>query len=933
VGVINSTIEGLGYVGGIAGYNAGTISNCYSTAKVEGENYIGGFVGKNDGSIRSSYSVGEVKGRTNAGEFVGFNCETCKIIGGYTVEDMKNNAEFTDELNKVAALFSTTISPMKKWVIDEANDGYPVLSNENTEYNLASYFESGNGRQASPYVISTANQLEYLSLLVELKELTFKDNFFKLGNNIPLSKAKGWTPIGTSKTKPFAGTFDGNGKTISGIYINSNGDNIGLFGYVSGDGKLKNIIITDSDVKGRTYVGGLVGYNAGDIDSCSFSGTVTGTYHAIGGLAGLLTDKDETGVKNSYSTGAVKGIGNSVNIGGLVGGVEHGMIEKSYSTSTVTAEEGLYVGGLAGAIGFNATVSKNYSTGTVTGKSDVGGLLGTEVLNIEQGEIENNYSTGAVSGDSVVGGLIGSAQGKTNINNSYSIGVVNGKKNSGGLIGAYWLSTIRNSYYDKTINNTIETSEGKTTEDLKKQQTYVGWDFDDIWRIDEEKKIVNKGYPYFVWNEENLRNEALSSSSVIVSSSSSNIIPSSSSVSSSSGAARPPQVIASCDGFVEGTTRVHFGESKRQFCDKRDGKKYVYVTIGDQDWMAENLRYDYDQCGKPLGRCYGDDPANCEKYGMLYTIAEAEPDGWKINEKNQTIVENLCPEGWHIPSHAELSAMIKTVDPNNYLGEGDSLTGAGKNQSSIGLKTIYEWDKWGSTDGGGSDKYGFSALPGGYCGSGCPDNKPVWTGIGKISYWWTTSTGAPAPLSYTWNISYSSKSVADAMQSYPYSRFYARCMRNSNEKNNTEVAVATSTSSDSKCAASKPDYSGFGDAVKEAYPDLNIDMGGLETIDKTPSSSSNGNVTPPITTSILPQLALSNISAHLINKTIELQNLPNGAKVEIYNLQGKHIFTSGESLNRANRGSDNLRIQVHIGMYIIKVSLGSEVKILRVPVM
>jgi uncharacterized protein (TIGR02145 family) len=214
---------------------------------------------------------------------------------------------------------------------------------------------------------------------------------------------------------------------------------------------------------------------------------------------------------------------------------------------------------------------------------------------------------------------------------------------------------------------------------------------------------------------------------------------------------------------------VHYKKVKNQICDKRDGTKYVYVTIGSQTWLAENLNLAKDKDGKNIGRCYEDKSENCEIYGRLYTIVEA-----------------ICPEGWHLPSHPELAVLLKYADPQ--YAEGSELTGLGKNESAIVLKITSGWAKAAGGNApanpNGSDKYGFSALPGGYCGGGCPDDN-ILTGItgigsfislGAMSYWWTTSVGAPVPLSITWAMN-GTYTVNDAMQSYPHSRFYARCLK------------------------------------------------------------------------------------------------------------------------------------------------------------
>jgi len=143
--------------------------------------------------------------------------------------------------------------------------------------------------------------------------------------------------------------------------------------------------------------------------------------------------------------------------------------------------------------------------------------------------------------------------------------------------------------------------------------------------------------------------------------------------------------------------------------DSRDGKKYRFVKIGTQTWMAENLNYN-----KSGSKCYDNKDANCTKYGRLYDWATAKV---------------ACPSGWHLPSDAEWNVLMKYVNPS--CKDNADCAGAGTK-----LKATSGWCETCSDFIRGTDDYGFSALPGGYGYSGGGfDN----AGYG---YWWSASEGS-----------------------------------------------------------------------------------------------------------------------------------------------------------------------------------------------
>jgi len=133
------------------------------------------------------------------------------------------------------------------------------------------------------------------------------------------------------------------------------------------------------------------------------------------------------------------------------------------------------------------------------------------------------------------------------------------------------------------------------------------------------------------------------------------------------------------------------------FVDSRDGKKYRTVKIGDQIWMAENLNYNADG-----SKCYGNDIANCDRYGRLYD--------WNTAKK-------ACPSGWHLPYQNEWQKLLDFAGGNKIAGKK--------------LKVSIGWDR----RGGGTDALGFSALPGGYYNATSND----FILIGVFGNWWSAN--------------------------------------------------------------------------------------------------------------------------------------------------------------------------------------------------
>ena len=147
-----------------------------------------------------------------------------------------------------------------------------------------------------------------------------------------------WTPIADwmgNRTTQYSGTFDGNNKTVSGLYFNGDSTCIGLFGSSESDGNIKNVGVVDSYFKGNDHVGGVCGNNAGTITNCYNAGNLTAIEPSatIGGICGYNNGGTVT---NCYNTGTVTATGSVASVGGVCG-CSIAPISNCYNIGTVTA--------------------------------------------------------------------------------------------------------------------------------------------------------------------------------------------------------------------------------------------------------------------------------------------------------------------------------------------------------------------------------------------------------------------------------------------------------------------------------------------------------------------------------------------------------------------------------------------------------------------
>lgn len=334
----------------------------------------------------------------------------------------------------------------------------------------------GEGSADDPYQISDAEKLTALQTQVNDQGFTYDGKWFKLTDSISLTG--NWTPIGTPMA--FAGSLDGNGKTIDGLNVNVISGNAGLFDSASG-GTFKDLklngtvngtfytggligggsgvtldnIEANVTVSGGSYTGGLVGRLLGtlpataertpDISNCTVHGSVIGRRY-VGGIATSSADNSPK-IENCHNYASITSTGtggNNASAAGIWACNTYnagGKFTSCTNNGAVTAQK--YAAGIAtagtsviGCVNSNAVVSNNGLAGgisnhafTVERCGNVGSITGCKSPSEETGVagIDNYgqnvlycYNTGVVTCDNEMWAYGISANGRSKIRNSFS---------------------------------------------------------------------------------------------------------------------------------------------------------------------------------------------------------------------------------------------------------------------------------------------------------------------------------------------------------------------------------------------------------------------------------------------------------------------------------------------------------------------------------
>lgn len=477
-----SQVVGNTNTGGLVGYNhgVGTISQSFAVANISTANnasgaYAGGLVGTNAGTVTDSYARGTVVGLASSG-IAGLisnnitpasvsNSFAASVIGGsnlgtgliYTGNGADPVNSFCDlnvsgkACNKGVGTTTVALATSTTFSLWDLSTIWAIDENRNNGY---PYLRNNDVGVDPVFEISDVTDLQNIANNPGARYIQIAD--IDATSTLSWNAGAGFDPIDT-----FYGHYEGNGYVITNLTINRPAENyVGVFGL--NRGIVNNFKIADSVFAGYTYVGSVAGYNAGTLYRSKLyrlnnSSSQVAGHDYLGGL---------TGYNDSY-----------------------GLLSQSYAVSIVTTNfnsASAYVGGLAG--NNKGSILNCYARGTVSGLAS-SGIAGLVANNTSPGVVYNSFAASVISGSNLGTGFMYSAS-----------------------------AVPVNSFCDLTVaGKGCGYGTGTTTSAMKTLATFTnaGWDFaGSVWHMDPEG-LKDDGYPYLnppilpaleIWNVTDLQN-------------------------------------------------------------------------------------------------------------------------------------------------------------------------------------------------------------------------------------------------------------------------------------------------------------------------------------------------------------------------------------------------------------------------------------------
>lgn len=358
-----------------------------------------------------------------------------------------------------------------------------------TSWDGESYTEPAKNGQGV-YLISSPDELMWFDKNAKmtdsaklLADITINEDVS--GSDATSQKYK-WTPIGTDSSK-YTGTFDGNGHTISGLYINSTAANTGMFGRIGSSAVVKNLTLADSVIRStKNYTGAITGYidDAASVTNCHTKNSVQVSAAVYtGGITGY---QDDTSTLTRCSNAAeVTGANNVGGISGYNWSKSSASLTDSYNRGSVSGSN--LVGGICAQIYNGGTVSNVYNLGNIqasgtTGTPTAGGITGV----FRFGAIKAAYNAGIVKA-TAKGGVAGRLEASNSSRTVQNVFYFDEYEAVGNLNGC----TIQNG-----------TATAKTSDELK---ALTSEDLGGGFAADTNG--INSGYPVLAWQNGTVKSD------------------------------------------------------------------------------------------------------------------------------------------------------------------------------------------------------------------------------------------------------------------------------------------------------------------------------------------------------------------------------------------------------------------------------------------